>query len=139
MGDVRAGEAEEEGDALPIEAQDGGEWGDGVVALGAMAGEAAAEGEEGDQLALMAGDLNLYLALVAVHSAGGRTKAEGDLFGEAGHLADLDAEGGGEVEADEARGDSAASDAGLDLVTGEDHLNTISLVVQNLLHRSSPG
>jgi hypothetical protein len=99
-----------------------------------MAGEAAAEGEEGDQLALMAGDLDLYLALVTVDAAGRRTKAEGDLFGEARDLADLDAQGCGEVEADEARGDSAAGDAGLDLVTGKHHLDTVSLEVKLPAH-----
>ncbi|HSR32196.1 MAG TPA: hypothetical protein VLY63_16665, partial [Anaerolineae bacterium] len=134
VGDIWAGKAEEEGDALVVEAEDGGDGRDGELAIGAVAGEALAEGEEGHDFALRAGDFDFDLALVAVDAAGGSAEVEGDLFGKVGQLADPDTEGGGEVEADEAWGDGAAGDAGGDLVAGEDHLNAVRLKVQRSAH-----
>jgi hypothetical protein len=134
VGDVGRGKAEEQRDPLLVEAEDGGEWRHSVGAVGPVTGKAAAEGEEGNELALAAGDFDLDLALVAVDAAGGGAKVEGDLLGEPGDLADLDAERGGKVEADEAWGDDATGDTGRHLVTGQYHLDTVGLEVKLAAH-----
>jgi len=131
VSDVGRGEAEEERDAVVVEAEEGGMRRDGGVGV---VGEAVEEVEEEDGLRGGARDLDVELVVLAKDAARGSAEGEGNLLGEALELVKADAERGGEMEADEARGDATAGDARRKFVGGEDELDAIGLEVERVLH-----
>ena len=90
-------------------------------------------------LGVMAGHFHLECSPSSLDAAALCVQGQGNLLGQGGDAGEFDPQWREELEADGVRGEGATVDAHGDLVAGQDHLDAVRLMFQELtLHGSSP-